>query len=150
MRTGSRYTLLCLLMMPMMAVAAGKKEPPPMSASGCVENVDISGSFSSGKTFVASSDHEGVPYPVVFQKTVAMIEAEEYLNVSPNATTGYIAADNPVKGGGGSTVPLRVTVRRQNDGTVRVEARFSIKGGQMAPKKAVSEGLCKITDAASM
>ena len=51
---------------------------------------------------------------------------------------------------GGSTVPLRTTVRRQDDGSIRVEVRFSIKGGQMTSNKAVGEGMCKIADAASL
>jgi hypothetical protein len=81
---------------------------------------------------------------------VAAIEAEGLVGVSPNEQTGYIAAEQTVRGGGGSTVPLRTTVRRQNDGTIRVEVRFSIKGGQLTSNKAVGEGLCKIADAASL
>ena len=139
--------VLALMLVPSLALA--KKEVFD-SGSGCLQNLSVAGGFTSGKQFLASTDHEGVSYPVAFAKTVAAIEAEELVGIYPNETTGYIAAEQPVRGGGGSTVPLRTTVRRQADGSIRVEVRFSIKGGQMTSNKAVGEGLCKIADAASL
>lgn len=147
MRTRMCTVALALMLVPSLALA--KKEVVD-SGSGCLQNLSVAGGFTSGKQFLASTDHEGVSYPVAFAKTVAAIEAEGMVGVYPNETTGYIAAENPVRGGGGSTVPLRTTVRRQPDGSVRVEVRFSIKGGQMTSNKAVGEGLCKIADAASL
>jgi hypothetical protein len=137
-----------MLLAPSMAFAFGK--PVQDSGSGCLQNLSVAGGFTSGKQFLASTDHEGISYEQAFAKTLAAIEAEGMVQVLPNQATGYIAAENPVRGGGGSTVPLRTTVRRQGDGSVRVEVRFSIKGGQMTSNKAVGEGLCKIADAASL
>jgi hypothetical protein len=150
MRIAFGIACVGLLLMPAAAMAFGKKAPPEPSASGCIENLSVTGGFSSGKTFLASVEHEGVPYPEAFRKTVAAIEGEGMMNVAPNERTGYIAAENPVKGSGGATVPLRTTVRRQDDGSVRVEVRFSIKGGQMTSNKAVGAGMCKIAEAASV
>ena len=151
MRTVSRSVVLCALLLPFAAMAFGKKKVVEPSASGCVENMSVSGSFSSGKTFVVSTDHEGVPYSVVFRKTLAEVNrGPDLMNVNGNERTGYISAENGVKGGGGSTVPLRVMVMRQPDNSVRVEARFSIKGGQMTSEKKVAEGMCKIADAGSI
>ena len=148
MRNRIGTVALALLLAPSLAVA-GKKQVED-SGSGCLQNLAVSGNFSSGKQFLASTDHEGVSYAEAFSKTVAAIRNEGMVSVSPNEQTGYIAAENPVTGGGGSTVPLRTTVRRQDDGSIRVEVRFSIKGGQMTSNKAVGEGMCKIADAASL
>jgi hypothetical protein len=139
---------LAMMLAPSMAVAA--KKPVEDSGSGCLQHLSVTGGFATGKQFLASTDHEGLPYAEVFAKTVAAIEAEGMVGVYPNERTGYIAAENPVTGGGGTTVPLRTTVRRQDDGSVRVEVRFSTKGGQMTSNKAVGAGLCKIADAASL
>ena len=138
---------LALMLVPSMALA--KKEVVD-SGSGCLQNLQVAGGFTSGKQFLASTDHEGISYADAFRKTVAAIEAEELVGISPNERTGYIAAEQPVRGGGGSTVPLRTTVRRQDDGSIRVEVRFSIKGGQLTSNKAVGESMCKIADAASL
>jgi hypothetical protein len=140
------WAWMLLALMPVSAIASDESE----AQSSCMENFSVSGSFGSGKTFLAAQEHEGVSYPVAFRKTVDAIRADGQTQVSPNEATGYIAAENPVSGGGGSTVPLRVTVRRQTDGSIRVEARFTIKGGQMTSKKKVAEGLCKIVNAASL
>ncbi len=148
MRNRIGTVALALLLAPSLAVA-GKKQVED-SGSGCLQNLAVSGNFSSGKQFLASTDHEGLSYAEVFRKTVAAIEKGGMASISPNERTGYIAAENPVRGGGGSTVPLRTTVRRQDDGSVRVEVRFSIKGGQLTSNKAVGEGLCEIADAASL
>jgi hypothetical protein len=51
------------------------------------------------------------------------------VSVSPNERTGYIAAENPVRGGGGST-PLRTTVRRQDDGSIRVKCASASRAGR--------------------
>ncbi len=136
-----------LALVPSMAMAARQ---PAASASGssCLANLEVAGGFSTGKQYLASQDHEGVSYAEAFAKTVAAIEAEGMVSISPNERTGYIAGENPVRGGG--SVPLRSTVRRQDDGSIRVEVRFTTKGGQMSSKKAVGEGMCKIADAASM
>ncbi|MBD9535604.1 MAG: hypothetical protein ACN6RG_11570 [Stenotrophomonas sp.] len=144
-----RTCSMVLAMMLVPTVAMAKREVVD-SGSGCLQNLAVSGGFTTGKQFLASTDHEGISYPEAFRKTVAAIEAEGLVGVSPNEQTGYIAAEQTVRGGGGSTVPLRTTVRRQNDGTIRVEVRFSIKGGQLTSNKAVGEGLCKIADAASL
>lgn len=142
-----KYLIWMLLaLLPVPALASDESE----AESSCMESFSVSGSFGSGKTFLASQEHEGVSYPVAFRKTVEAIRADGQTQVSPNEATGYIAAENPVSGGGGSTVPLRVTVRRQNDGGIKVEARFTIKGGQTTSKKKVAEGLCKIVNAASL
>jgi hypothetical protein len=148
MRTRMCSVALAMALVPAMAVAARK--PVEDSGSGCLQNLSVTGGFSSGKQFLASTDHEGLGYAEVFAKTVAAIEAEGMVGIYPNERTGYIAAENPVTGGGGATVPLRTTVRRQDDGSVRVEVRFSTKGGQMTSNKAVGAGMCKIADAASL
>ncbi|WP_293715443.1 MULTISPECIES: hypothetical protein [unclassified Stenotrophomonas] len=147
MRIRTCSVALMLLLVPTMALA--KKEVFD-SGSGCLQNMSVSGGFTTGKQFLVHTDHEGISYADAFAKTVAAIEAEGMVGVSPNETTGYIAAENPVRGGGGSTVPLRTTVRRQDGGVIRVEVRFSIKGGQLTSNKAVGEGMCKIADAASL
>lgn len=140
------WAWMLLALMPVSAMAADEAA----AESSCMDSFTVSGSFGTGKTFVASQEHEGVPYPVAFRKTVEAIRAEGQTQITPNEATGYIAAENSVSGGGGSTAPLRVTVRRQNDGGIKVEARFTIKGGQMTSKKKVAEGLCKIVNAASL
>ncbi|MGX9721218.1 hypothetical protein [Stenotrophomonas acidaminiphila] len=147
MRTLSCTVAMALMLVPALAMA---KKQVQDSGSGCLQNLSVTGGFTSGKQFLASTDHEGVSYAEAFRKTVAAIEAEEMVAISPNERTGYIAAEQPVRGGGGSTVPLRTTVRRQDDGSIRVEVRFSIKGGQLTSNKAVGEGMCKIADAASL
>ena len=147
MRTLSCTVAMALMLVPALAMA---KKPVQDSGSGCLQNLSVTGGFTTGKQFLAATEHEGVSYAEAFRKTVAAIEAEGMVSVSPNERTGYIAAENPVRGGGGSTVPLRTTVRRQDDGSIRVEVRFSIKGGQMTSNKAVGEGMCKIADAASL
>ncbi|MCL7714911.1 hypothetical protein [Stenotrophomonas mori] len=146
--TQTRILMLALAatLAPSLALAA--RTPVVDSGSGCLQNLSVSGGFTTGKQFLASTEHEGVSYADAFRKTVAAIEAEGMLSISPNEQTGYIAAENPVRGG--TSVPLRTTVRRQDDGGIRVEVRFSIKGGQMTSNKAVGEGLCKIADAASL
>lgn len=146
MRIRTRLIVVSLLLSPGLLIAAeGGSE-----GSSCLQNLSVSGGFGAGKVFLVSQDHEGVPYPVAFRKTVAAIESDGLLQIAPNERTGYIAAENPVKGSGGATVPLRVTVRRQEDASIRVEARFSTKGGQLAPNKAVGAWLCTFADAASL
>lgn len=142
-----RCIAAALLLAPALALAAGQEGA---EGSTCLQNLQVSGGFSAGKTYLASQDHEGVSYPVAFRKTVEAIEREGMSQIAPNERTGYIAAENPIRGGSGASVPLRVTVRRQDDGSIRVEARFTMKGGLMASKKTVGEGLCKIADAASL
>lgn len=150
MRIGIYGVVLLALLSPQLASAA-RKPAEPASGSDCIQNVVVSGGFSTGKTYVATQDHEGVSYPVAFRKTVAALEADgDLVMITPNERTGYIAAENPVRGGGGSTVPVRVTVRRQDGDVIRVEVRITTKGGQMSPLKAMSEALCKVADAASL
>ncbi len=145
----NRMCGMVLVMLLVPGVALAKKEVVD-SGSGCLQNLSVSGGFTSGKQFLASTDHEDISYAEAFRKTVAAIEAEGMVGIYPNERTGYIAAENPVTGGGGATVPLRTTVRRQDDGSIRVEVRFSIKGGQMTSNKTVGAGMCKIADAASL
>ena len=150
MRIGFCTVAIAVMLVPSWAMAARK---PVVSDSGssCLQNVQVSGGYSAGKQFLASQEHEGVSYAEAFRKTLAELQRDgDLINVLPNERTGYIAAENPVRGGGGSTVPLRVTVRRQDDASIRVEVRFSIKGGQLTSNKIVSEGMCKIADAASV
>jgi len=141
--------IMALLLLPASAMAAAGGDDAA-EGSSCLQNLVVSGGFSSGKTFLASQDHEGVSYPVAFNKTLEAIRNEGMLQISPNETTGYIAAENPIHAGSGATVPLRVTVRRQDDGSIRVEARFTMKGGLLASKKTIGAGLCKIVDAPSL
>ena len=60
------------MMVPALAMA---KKQVQDSGSGCLQNLAVSGNFSSGKQFLASTDHEGVSYAEAFSKTIGGKEA---------------------------------------------------------------------------
>jgi len=93
MRTLSCTVAMALMLVPALAMA---KKPVQDSGSGCLQNLSVTGGFTTGKQFLAATEHEGVSYAEAFRKTVAAIEAEGMVSVSPNERTGYIAAENPV------------------------------------------------------
>jgi hypothetical protein len=133
---------LALLAVSTSSIAA-KVEAEPTE---CESNFTYGGSFSSGKTFKTSQQYTGIPYNTVFDKVADAITADGLSIIDQSKERGYIRANNPVKGGDGGTAvaPLRVLVLGKPDGSVKVDATFSIAGGQMTTKKAIMTHLCQM------
>ena len=137
-----KYKLLALFLsitpLPLMAAE---------SQGQCADNFVISGSWSSGRTYHTYADHSGVNYDVAFEKATKNITDDGLVIVDQSKERGYIRANNPVRGGSGGTAvaPLRVLVIGK-PGAVRIDARFSIAGGQMTSKKAILQHLCALVN----
>lgn len=86
--------------------------------SGCLQNLSLSGGFTSGKPFLAWAGPEGISDGEAFRKALAAIEAEGTAGIHPDERTGYIAAETPVTAGDA----LRATLRRQGSGMTSSKA----------------------------
>jgi hypothetical protein len=122
-----------------------EKSPAITDNRPCAANFKFDGSFLTGRTFKTSVESP-LPKKTAFSDLVTSIASRGYAIASTDKESGLISANNPVRFGKGSTVPLNATIKDIPSGGSHVDLIFHISGGQTVPVDAVKKEFCEILE----
>lgn len=128
------------------AVAASVFSMQSAFAQNCASNFESEGvPLATAITYKSWSIFPSVDVKAALDRAHRAVLVEGFLGVRVDKTTGSISATQETSGSG-RPQHLRIVVRKQGKGS-RVDARFMVQPGQVAPEGPTRGGICRIIDA---
>ena len=127
-----------------------QEEQQEAEATICERNFSVSGSFFSGKKYVAYQEFTGLSESRAFKNVAQYLATQSWniVNTDPDlgimtATQGAVGSNKP------KDIPLNILVKKQNSNSVSVQATLSLSPGNMTSEDGQRSTLCKLVESAA-